>query len=110
MFKHPLPTVSANCRTQKMILCTERSSVDSYRSEQWERSERHHFKLHFKHDMIPIDTYAALVSFCRTGRHPEHHILQLRRNTKQVPREEKIKGKGGFEVSYPGQNTDFILQ
>ena len=60
--------------------------------------------------MIPIDTYAALIFFCRTGTHPEYHILQLRRNTRKVPRGKKKKGNSGFEVVYvPGPKTVSIV-
>ena len=39
--------------------------------------------------MILIDTYAALVSISRPGRHPEYHILQLCIITRKVATENK---------------------
>ena len=53
------------------------------------RSERYHFKLHFKHKMIPIDTYAALVSISRPGRGHEYHILQIWISTRKVATKKK---------------------
>ena len=48
------------------------------------RSERYHFKLHFKHEMILIDSYAGLVSISRPA---SIIFLQLCRNTRKVATE-----------------------
>ena len=48
--------------------------------------------------MIPIDTYAALVSISRPGRHPEYHILQLCIITRKVATEKR--GTGGSFLLY----------
>ena len=93
MFKHPLCTCFSevpypNDDTLYRVFFRR---ILQKRTER--RSERYHFKLHFKHEMILIDTYAALVSISRPGRDPEYHILQLCRNTRKVKIPEKWQPK-----------------
>ena len=89
MFKHPLCTCFSevpypNYDTLYRVFFRRILQKRTVR-----RSERYHFKLHFKHEMILIDTYAALVSISRPGRDPEYHILQLCRNTRKVATKKK---------------------